>query len=131
MIEFTAETFRHAVDEKTAREIARLLADAPTLDVAWSLYGESQGASATGEDPVVAGKRTFVRRLQELRTIFCANASIRAVVQNSSLDKELDLVTVLAGVLLHQHYPGTEIATIAVLIAKIGVLRLCDQAYRP
>ena len=124
-------TFRNAVDDETSARIVQLLSEAETLEVAWRLYGLEQGASATGEDPVDTGKRTFVRRLQELRAIFCANANVRAVVQNPALDKELDLATVLAGVLLHQHFPGTQVAAIAVLVAKIGVIRLCVETYAP
>lgn len=131
MAEISETTFRNAVDDETAARIARMLEEAETLEDAWRLYGLEQGASATGEDPVDTGKRTFVRRLQELRAIFCANGNVRAVVQNPALDKELDLATVLAGVLLHQHFPGTQVAAIAVLIAKIGVIRLCAETNTP
>ncbi|UYV13477.1 MAG: hypothetical protein NCW75_04130 [Phycisphaera sp.] len=131
MTEISENTFRAAVDHETAQSVSQMLADTETLDDVWHLYGLTQGASATGEDPVDTGKRTFVRRLQELRAIFCANPSIRAIVHNPALDKEIDLATVLAGVLLHQQYPGTQVAVIAVLVAKIGVIRLCSETYMP
>lgn len=121
-----AEHYLNLVDEETERQVKALNQDALSLDDLWQRYGEELGLAATGEDPKEVGKKSFKRRLTSLRKAFCESNEIQAIMTDPALNAQIDLALVFAGKLLESRFGGVNIALVAVLVAKIGVFKLCQ-----
>lgn len=120
-----AKRYADLVDEQTRQEIVDLEASSSNVDELWRIYGEKLGLAATGEDPAEAGKKSFKRRLADIRSTLCKSKEIQAIIGDPAVSAQIDLALVFAGKLLESQFGGVNIALVAVLVAKIGLHKLC------
>lgn len=120
-----ARHFASLVDESTRRKILDVVAREQEVDELWEEYGNQLGLAATGEDPGELAKKSFGRRLSEIRRALCGNASIQAILNDPAVGAEIDLAVVLAGMLLESKFGGGHLASIAVLVSRIGLNKIC------
>ena len=120
-----AERLIEQVDPATRQEIEVLRADDADLEQLWGIYGERLGLAATGEDPAEAGRKSFKRRLADIRRAVCDSRDVQAVLNDPALSAQVDLALVFAGALLASSFGGVNVALVAVLVAKIGLHKLC------
>lgn len=121
-----ARQYARLVDEATVTDIESLSDSKQTLDELWKEYGVRLGASATGEPPESVAKKSFSKRLSDLRRIFCESKDVKAILDDPAVAAEMNLAAVLAGVLISQRYGGFNYAIIALLVLRIGLSKLCS-----
>lgn len=121
-----AREYAGLVDEATMTDIESLLDRKQTLDELWNEYGIRLGASATGEPPESVAKKSFRKRLGDLRRIFCESKDVKAILDDPAVALEMDLAAVLTGVLISRGYGGFNYVIVAFLVLRIGLSKLCS-----
>lgn len=115
------------VNETTKERIQQILSRDPEIDELWHLYGESLGLPATGESQIDAAKKSFQRRLHDIKKSLCNDTTIQSFLSSPLSDASINLALVFTGKLLADKFAGIDICAVSILVAKIGLLKLCQS----
>lgn len=117
------------VDEVAKERISYIFSKDPSIDDLWNFYGETLGLPATGESKADAARRSFRRRLHDIRKSLCEDPTVQAFLYSPLADAAVNLALVFTGKLVADKFAGIDICAVSMLVAKIGLLKLCQSDF--
>lgn len=100
------------------------------LSELWAIYGQAAlGSAATGEPPEVPGRRSFNRLLPRFKTALCNDSRIQTFMDSDQASDVLALAMVFTARLASEQFQGIDVCAAGMLIARIGLRKLCASDY--
>lgn len=118
--------------EELQAEIITLISDDDSgTDKAWQALSEQMGDFATGGNKLKAARRYYARRRQEIKKMICEDEKIQKLMDDPITNSQIDIALIVAAKLLEEKFGGLDVAAIAVLTAKMGIMKLCGTDELP
>ena len=120
--------YTDCLTEEMKGRIIELSKKSTDLEYLWGVYGEAiVGPSASGEPPTEEGKDGFNRFLYKFKESLCNDLRVQSFMNSDNSSDLIALSMVITAKLAADNFAGIDICAAGVLIARLGLRKICEM----